>query len=128
MREVYIDGRLRERLDDAARQYTTWDALGNETFSGPYTPEQASAADMRAVSRLPISNETNIRDRIKSQLDANRNAITSLENFAAGTGALTNTQRDNALRDLANQVARSFRQLNALIKLEAKDLASTEGT
>lgn len=127
MREVFIDGRLRERLDDAARQYTTWDALGNETFSGPYTPEQASAADMRAVSRLPISNETNIRDRIKSQLAANRNAIAQLENFAAGTAALTNAQRDNVLRDIANQVARSLKQINGLIKLEARDLADTEG-
>lgn len=115
------------RWDDDTRTYTEW-VDGVKITERPYTNDENAAADARIALSVSTKNSLTILTRAHSALQANRNAITSLENFAAGTGTLTNTQRDNALRDLANQMSRALRQLNALIKLEAKDLSSTEGT
>lgn len=80
------------------------------------------------AAETATTNEQSIRDKARTALTGNGNAITQLEQFAGGTAALTNTQRDTALRDLANQQARAFKQINALIKLELRDLADTTGT
>lgn len=74
------------------------------------------------------TNRQTLIDTAKAAYSSNVSAITRLQNFANGTATLTNTQRDTALRDLAGEQARAFRQLNALIRLTANDLLSTDGT
>lgn len=119
---------LRQFWDAAARVYTEYNATGTPTLTRPFTPEENARADADTAAATESANEATLTSRARDAITANLNAITTLQNFAAGTATLTNTQRDNALRDLANQQVRAFKQLNALIRLEVRDLATTEGT
>ena len=119
---------LRQSWDNATRTVTEYDANGNVLSTRPYTVEENAAADAATVTATANTNETDLRDKARNALTANNNAIPQLENVANGTAALTNTQRDQYIRQLAQYQARTFRQVNALIKLEVRDLADTTGT
>lgn len=122
-------GRLRRFWDATARLRYEYDANGAQIGDPhPFTADENARADAEAAARLAESNEATILSRIRDAIATNAAAITQLQNFAAGTAALTNTSRDSALRDLANQQARALRQINALARLAARDLGSTDGT
>ncbi len=109
---------------------TTWDPVF--TFDGVSSVQQTWVSRLKTPDELNAEtasiNKQALLDKMRSVLGANANAITQLDTFSAGTAALTNTQRDEALRDLANRQARAFRQLNALIRLQLNDLLDQSGT
>ena len=49
--DIYREGSLAERWDDAARTVTTYGAGGQVTSTRPYTPEESTAADAAAQDR-----------------------------------------------------------------------------
>lgn len=58
--EVYADGRLRERWDDATRTYTAWDANGVQTSTRPYNSAENAAADAAvAAAAIAAARATN---------------------------------------------------------------------
>lgn len=123
------NGVLRQFWDVTTRLRYEYDAAGVQIGDPhPFTPEENAQANAALAEATATQNEVTLRDRARQVLTANNAAITELANFAAGTVALSNTQRDKALRDLAGHQVRILRTLNALIKLEVRDLSSTDGT
>lgn len=50
--DTYQSGVLRERYDDVARTYTSWDAAGVQTSTRPYTTAENAAADAAVATTL----------------------------------------------------------------------------
>lgn len=129
MREYNANGQLVYWEDDATRTVYRYDERGVQVGDPvPYTPEQNAAADARVQFETSANNEVTIRDRARQALVYNASAIAELEQFGAGTAALTNTQRDAAIRSVARHQARAFRELSALIRLELRELAAISDT
>lgn len=131
MAAIYDEtGQVRQLWDDETRTYTEWDAQGVvvDGFPRPYTVQENAAAELAAAENTAATNDTVIRDKARQALNVFGNRITQLESFAAGTSSLSNAQRDAALRDLAGNLALGFRAINGLIRLELRDLNSTDGT
>jgi len=55
--DYYLDNVLRERRDDVARTYTSWDENGTQTEQRPYTAEENAEADAR-VQRQMVATAT----------------------------------------------------------------------
>lgn len=122
-------GTRRKWWDDDNRLVYEYDASGKQVGEPrPYTPDENAAADAATAEKVAYVNEQTIRDRARQALTANLAAITQLEQFAGGSASLTNNQRDNYLRQLAQYQARAFKELNALIRLELRDLATSDDT
>lgn len=106
-------GRLRQRWDDAARVYTEWNELGVQTLTRAYTPAENAAADAAAVTETAATVEQALLDKARAALTANATFL-----------ALTSPTNAQTLA----QVQRLTREVNALIKLQVRDLADTSGT
>lgn len=109
VRDLYVDNVLRERWDDAARVYTAWDAAGVQLTSRPFT----AADDAASSAASSASNGADLLAKARGALAANATFLA----IASPTNAQT----------LA-QVKALTRQVNALIRLEAGDLTSVDGT
>lgn len=125
----YKDGVLRILWDDETRLRHTYDANGVEVGEPtPYTPEENAFTDAGLSEENISTNRHTIRAKAAAALLKNIEDAAQLKTFSEGTAALTNTQRDNAIRQSAGHLSRIFKQLNALIKLELNDLGDTTGT
>lgn len=112
-RVVDGNGTLRQWWDDATRTYHEYDETGVETLARPYTPEENAEADARAQAQTEATNEADLMAKA-------RNAITGNKNFLA-IASPTNAQT-------VAQVKALTRQMNAMIRLEVRDLLDTSGT
>ena len=113
MTNVFTDGVLRELWDDTARTYTAFSKAGVQTDTRPYTAEENTMADIRQGQSTQVQNKEALLNKARTAL-TNNNAFLSIATpttaqAVAQTKALT-------------------RQMNALIKLIANDLASQDGT
>jgi hypothetical protein len=106
-----ITGTLVERWDDVSRKYTDFrtdpDTVRN------YTPEENARADAEAAEATLVANEAELIRRAKSALTGNATFL--------ALGSPTNAQTLAQVRALT-------RQVNALIKLTARDLTDIAGT
>lgn len=128
IRDVYLNNTLRERWDLGSRVVVFYDATGVQVSSRAFSATETAFFDAASSAETADANTAALRDKARQALTSNATAAEQLDTFAAGTASLTNTQRDSYLRQLAQYQARAFKQLNALIKLEVRDLTSTDGT
>lgn len=112
-REVWQNGILREWWNDATRTVTVYDSAGVQTSTRPYTASENALADTSAAAETARINETALRDKA-------RNALTNNATFLAD-GSVTQAEA-------VAQVQKLTRQVNALIKLEVRELADQNGT
>lgn len=110
---VVIDGTLRQWWDDATRRYHEYTAAGVETLDRPYTPEENADADARAKLATEATNEADLLAKARNAINGNKNFLA----IASPTNAQTVTQ-----------VKALTRQMNALIRLEVRELLDTSGT
>jgi hypothetical protein len=119
----YIDGVLRERWDDDARVYTTWDAGGVQTSQRPYTPEENARADAEAANRVTAEATSTLLQQLYAgvvSIQAARDAASNDVGTADGlqTQALTvkgqaDTKRTQAAGFVASATYQPA-QINAL--------------
>lgn len=123
------DGVRTAYFDTDARMVTPLNPDGSA--AGPpraFTAVENTVADAMAAALVVSANEQLLLSRLRTATTNNLAEIDRLTTFSNGTVALTNTQRDAALRDLAGQQVRAFRQLNALMKYVGRDLTTLDGT
>ena len=109
--EVYIDGMLRERMNDETRMYTVWDSEGIPIESRPYTDEENAAADDGGTSTPEDENRALLYQQAMAAYQ-NNNAFLAL---ASPTNAQT----------LA-QVKALTRQINGAFRLLRNDYSGTD--
>lgn len=113
MIQVYRDGHLIARWDDATRTVTRWDRTGAILEQRPYTAAEHAAATATATQATADANEATLRSRAQTALTTNGEFLA----LAAPTNAQT----------LA-QVKALTRQASALIRLELRALDTLAGT
>lgn len=101
--------------NDTARRFRAW-VDGTLVEDRAYTAEENAAVDAVAVARNRETNRTILLDRAAAALAANTTAIAALTPLETQV-SFNNTQRDQALRDLARQVVTLSKENNALIRL-----------
>lgn len=106
-------GVLRYWEDDGSRFVYVYGADGKETSRTPYTAAQNAAADTAAAEATAGVNEQTLRDRARAAMTGN----------ATYLGRSSPTAAQNTA-----QIQALTRQVNALIKLEVRDLNATDGT
>lgn len=129
--EVYRDGVLVERQDDATRTVTTWP--GGTTR--PYTPDENAAADLRDASEAESVRETTLRDALTAGIAgavARRQAIDAAADALAAEVAALGSVSLAAVKSLGNRVvtlaratANGDRDTIALARLAVRALDST---
>lgn len=127
--ELFTDGVLRERRDDATRTVTTYSATGTLTGTRPYTTAENAAADAAAAQAAAAAERKADRlavrailDTINAQLDEARAAKTTAQGVLAATAPTNVAQTWTQVKD----VARAVRDTNnALIGIGqgVKDIA-----
>lgn len=123
------DGVRTAYFDTDARMVTPLNPDGSA--AGPpraFTAVENTVADAMAAALVVSANEQLLLSRLRTAVTNNQTEITRLTTFANGSNSLTNAQQDTALRDLAGQQVRAFKQLNALMKLIGRDLTDIGGT
>lgn len=111
--QQYANGVLRAEWNPTTRIYREWDASSVLTLERPYTAAENAFADAQAQAETEMSNETSLRDKARTALTNNATFLA----IATPTTAQAITQ-----------VKALTRQVNALIKLQIRDLTDTNGT
>lgn len=106
---------IRREWDEQARRVRTW-IDGVLTEDRPFTPAEDAATTAAATTAARETNRTILLDRAAAALAANTAAIAALTPLETQV-SFNNTQRDQALRDLARQVVTLSKENNALIRL-----------
>ena len=110
---IYQSGVLRERWDDTTRIYTAFNSSGVQTSTRAYTAAENAKADEDALTSLYAVNEAALLAKVPTALTTNNTYLA-----VANPTTAQNTAQVKALT----------RQVNALLKLRANDLANTSGT
>jgi YD repeat-containing protein len=120
-------GRLRRFWDAVTRLRYTYDESGALVGDPePFTADENARVDADALESTRQGNAQTIETQVRGALATNRQIVTQLNTVANGTGSLTNTQRDQYIRQLAGYQARAFQQINALARLVVRDLDGTD--
>lgn len=107
--QYYKSGIVAQEWNDELRQYTYRNTDGAILEQRPYTAEENAQADARAAYESAVVNEAALMSKA-------RQALISNAEFLANT-SVTNAQA-------VSQVKALTRQVNALIRLQVRDLSN----
>ncbi|HEY0751426.1 MAG TPA: hypothetical protein VGD26_09725 [Chitinophagaceae bacterium] len=110
-----VDGILREKWDDdsSPRIVTFYDSNGVQTNSRQYTPDENAEVDARIQIKTISANEDSLVSKARAALNSNNTYLAIASPTAAQNTA---------------QIKSLTRQINALIKLQIRDLLDITGT
>lgn len=114
-----------ELWDVATSTYTRWNADGSVAQTRPFNAAETAEAERVAKDAAAVTNRPVLETKAAQALATN---ATYLAQPAIPAGALTNTQRDQALRVIRAQVDALTKETNALIRLAIGRLDSVDGT
>lgn len=104
----WVDGVLREQWDETARVLTSWDEHGVQVEQRPYTAQENTAADARAVVETLAANEKSISAKLANDLAA-------MQAILDQTNADLNAGPAQELKDLAKAVRRLIRKVERIL-------------